>query len=42
MDLLIGGSVMAYKIAIIFLIISIVLTVLSMVLGGGFGRTIHI
>jgi len=32
----IGGSEMAYKIAIIFLIIFIVLAVLSMVLGGSF------
>ena len=30
----IGGSAMAYKIAIIFLVIFLVLTVMSLVLGG--------
>lgn len=33
----VGGSEMAYKIAVIFLIIFIVLEVLSLVLGGDFG-----
>lgn len=35
----IGGSAMAFKIAIIFLLIFIVLTLFSMISGGGFGHS---